>query len=62
MTITYDGIIYKITTKETVVICGIAYGVNNDEKYIINVKEKMAKLEKKLSIWTQRYLTQEGKY
>ena len=44
--ITYDEKTHIINTKETVVICGIAYGVNEDTKYTINVREKIVKLEK----------------
>ena len=61
LVIEYEEVKYDIYTKETVVICGVAFGTNEDSTYTINVKQKIVKLERKLLMWRQRNLTQEGK-
>ena len=62
ITISYDGKTHVINTKETTVICGIAYGVNNEETYMINVKEKIVKLEKNYQSGNRGFLRKKAEF
>jgi exonuclease III len=61
LSIKYLGKNFKITTVESLKICGLFFSINEEDEYKRNVNEKITKLEYKIKQWTPRHLTIEGK-
>jgi len=59
--ITYDKQCVKIDTKKEVKVCGKTFSTCQKIEMERNNEKKIAKLEKQLTIWSQRDLTLEGK-
>ncbi len=51
----------EISTVNSIKICGLHYCLNTEDKYKLNVLDKIEKLKSKIRIWTCRHLTIEGK-
>jgi hypothetical protein len=59
--IVYSGMSFRIQTVNKIKICGLYFCSLVEEEYKLNVKDKIEKLQNKMKLWSQRFLTMEGK-
>jgi hypothetical protein len=57
----YNEEIFEIRSVNSMKICGLFFCSDLEEEYQRNVRDKIDKLSVKIKLWSQRYLTMEGK-
>jgi exonuclease III len=59
--IKYNGGTFNIFTVNSIKICGLWFAREKEEEHMLNIQNKIGKLESKIKGWTHRGLTMEGK-
>jgi hypothetical protein len=59
ISLNYNDKSFSINAVGKIKICGLNYCSNIDEKYQLNIVQKIKKLSYKIKLWSQRHLTME---